>query len=108
MRKTGGYHDTRKSTLTKERGVAVPRQKRYRTGCDKEHRCAAAQQSRERGRVRGHAPGPTQAELFKALLSRLPGDPLPGGAKANWWAKRVQLDLEAKRLVVRENTFRKE
>ena len=42
--------------------------------------------------------------MFKAVRSRLPGDLFPGGAKANWWAKTVQLDLEAKRVVARENT----
>jgi hypothetical protein len=50
------------------------------------------------------APGSTQAEMFKAVLPHLPSDLFPGGAKANWWAKTVQLDLEAKRVVVRENT----
>jgi hypothetical protein len=50
------------------------------------------------------APGLTQAEMFQAVLSRLPNDLFPGGAKANWWAKTVQLDLEAKRVVARENT----
>jgi hypothetical protein len=50
------------------------------------------------------APGLTQAEMFKAVRSRLPGDLFPGGAKANWWAKTVQLDLEARRVVARENT----
>jgi hypothetical protein len=28
----------------------------------------------------------------------------PGGAKAGWWAKAVQLDLEAKGVVKREKT----
>jgi len=50
------------------------------------------------------APGLTQAEMFKAVLSHLSSDLFPGGAKANWWAKTVQLDLEAKRVVARENT----
>lgn len=50
------------------------------------------------------APGLTQGEMFKAILSYLPDDLFPGGAKANWWAKTVQLDLEARRLVTRENT----
>lgn len=50
------------------------------------------------------APGLTQAEMFKAVLRHLPNDLFPGGAKANWWAKTVQLDLEARRLVARENT----
>jgi hypothetical protein len=49
-------------------------------------------------------PGLTQAEMFKAVLPLLPVEHFPGGAKANWWAKTVQLDLEAKGIVVRENT----
>jgi len=48
------------------------------------------------------APGLTQAGMFQAVLPYLPGDLFPGGAKANWWAKTVQ--LEAKRLVAREHT----
>ena len=49
-------------------------------------------------------PGLTQAELFAAVVRHLPGALFPGGAKANWWAKTVQLDLEAKRIVAREDT----
>lgn len=49
-------------------------------------------------------PGLTQAELFAAVIPRLPTDLFPGGAKAGWWAKTVQLDLEAKGLVAREPT----
>lgn len=52
----------------------------------------------------GKAPGLTQAEMFKAVLRHLPRELFPGGAKANWWAKTVQLDLEAKGLVTREPT----
>lgn len=47
-------------------------------------------------------PGLTQAEMFSAVKARLPQDLFPGGAKAEWWAKSVQLDLEAKGLVVRD------
>jgi hypothetical protein len=50
------------------------------------------------------APGLTQAEMFKAVLPHLPEDLFPGGAKAGWWAKTVQLDLEAKGVVKREPT----
>jgi hypothetical protein len=42
------------------------------------------------------APGVTQAEMFQAVREHLSDDLFPGGAKANWWAKTVQLDLEAK------------
>jgi hypothetical protein len=48
--------------------------------------------------------GLTQAEMFTKVIPHLPEDLYPGGAKANWWAKTVQLDLEARGLVVREQT----
>lgn len=48
------------------------------------------------------APGLTQAEMFEAVLPFLPGDLFPGGAKAGWWVKSVQLDQEAKGKLVRE------
>lgn len=47
------------------------------------------------------APGMTQAAMFAAVTNHLPEDLFPGGAKANWWAKTVQLDLEKKGLVGR-------
>lgn len=50
------------------------------------------------------APGLTQAEIRRAVLSHLPADLFPGGAKSAWWAKMVQLDLEAKGVVIREPT----
>lgn len=50
------------------------------------------------------APGMTQAEMREAVLAHLPEDLFPGGAKAGWWAKTVQLDLEAKGSMVREAT----
>lgn len=50
------------------------------------------------------APGLTQAEMGAAVLPHLPKDLFPGGAKAGWWAKSVQLDLEAKGIVTREKT----
>lgn len=46
-------------------------------------------------------PGLTQAEMFAAVQRRLPQALFPGGAKAGWWTKTVQLDLEAKGLVRR-------
>ena len=49
-------------------------------------------------------PGLTQAEMREAVIAHLPEDLYPGGAKAGWWAKTVQLDLEAKGVVVREAT----
>ena len=50
------------------------------------------------------APGLTQAEIRVAVVAHLPQDLFPGGAKAGWWAKSVQLDLEAKGVVIREPT----
>ncbi|MBX3197715.1 MAG: hypothetical protein KF850_15375 [Labilithrix sp.] len=47
------------------------------------------------------APGMTVAEAKKALLPRLPDDLFPGGDKAGWWLKAVQLDLEAKGVLAR-------
>jgi hypothetical protein len=52
----------------------------------------------------GRAPGLTQAEIRARLGAHLPEDLFPGGAKAGWWAKAVQLDLEAKGLVARSKT----
>mgnify|MGYP001202635944 CR=1 FL=1 len=47
------------------------------------------------------APGLTQAEMGSAVLPYLPEALWPGGEKAMWWVKTVQLDLEAKGLVLR-------
>ncbi len=47
------------------------------------------------------ASGLTVAELKQRVLPLLPEDLFPGGAKAGWWLKGVQLDLEAKRLIAR-------
>jgi len=46
-------------------------------------------------------PGLTVAEAKDALLPHLPEDLWPGGAKAGWWLKAVQLDLEAKGVIRR-------
>ena len=46
-------------------------------------------------------PGSTPAEILAGLIPHLPQDLFPGGAKAGWWAKCVQLDLEAKGVIVR-------
>lgn len=43
--------------------------------------------------------GLTQAEMIAGVRKRLRGEL---ATKAGWWTKCVQLDLEAKRLVVRE------
>jgi hypothetical protein len=51
-----------------------------------------------------HAPGLTVAELQQRVLAHLPEDLYPDGAKAGWWTKALQLDLEAKGLVGRTKT----
>lgn len=47
-------------------------------------------------------PGITGAEMSAAVLAHLPESEFPGGAKAGWWLKCVQLDLEAKQIVLRD------
>jgi hypothetical protein len=49
-------------------------------------------------------PGLTQSEVREAVIPNLPDHLFPGGATAGWWAKTVQLDLEAKGVVIREAT----
>lgn len=49
-------------------------------------------------------PGLTQNEVREAVIPHLPDDLFPGGSTAGWWAKTVQLDLEAKGVVIRETT----
>ena len=46
-------------------------------------------------------PGLTPAEAQRALAPHLPADLFPGGAKAGWWMKAAQLDLEAKGVIAR-------
>jgi len=50
------------------------------------------------------APGLTAAEIKARILPLLPDALFPKGAKAGWWMKGVQLDLEAKSVIVREAT----
>ena len=50
------------------------------------------------------SPGLTADELGQAVLAHLPQKLYPNGAKAGWWTKAVQLDLEAKGIIVREKT----
>ncbi len=50
------------------------------------------------------APGLTLAEVRERLIAHLPEELFPEGAKAGWWAKTVQLDLEAKGVVARAKT----
>lgn len=50
------------------------------------------------------SPGLTVAEAKAALLPLLPKTLFPGGEKAGWWLKAVQLDLEAKGIIRRADT----
>ena len=46
-------------------------------------------------------PGLTQIEVQQRVLPLLPAELFPGGRTSGWWAKTVQLDLEAKGVVRR-------
>jgi hypothetical protein len=50
------------------------------------------------------SPGLTADEVRERVIDYLPEDLFPGGAKAGWWTKSVQLDLEAKGIIARERT----
>ena len=50
------------------------------------------------------SPGLTAAEMLTGVLADLPENLFPQGAKAGWWLKGVQLDLEAKQVIAREST----
>jgi hypothetical protein len=50
------------------------------------------------------SPGLDYARMTRAVLPHLPAKVFPGGARASGWLKTVQLDLEAKGLIERENT----
>ncbi|MEM6301975.1 MAG: hypothetical protein AAF680_01325 [Pseudomonadota bacterium] len=47
-------------------------------------------------------PGLTQKEILETVKKELCSDLFPEGKTSGWWAKTVQLDLEAKGLVARE------
>ena len=49
----------------------------------------------------GTPPGPTPAQAKAALLTHLAPTLFPDGAKAGWWLKCVQLDLEHKQVITR-------
>lgn len=49
----------------------------------------------------GGPPGMTPGEIHEAVLPLLPPDLFPGGQKSGWWMKAVQLDQEAKKVLVR-------
>lgn len=48
-------------------------------------------------------PGITQKDILTLIKPLLPNDLFPQGKTSGWWSKTVQLDLEAKGLVKREN-----
>ncbi|MBT1156638.1 hypothetical protein J1C56_13645 [Aminobacter anthyllidis] len=48
------------------------------------------------------SPGLTVAQMQDGVRGHLPEHLYPGGAKAGWWTKAVQLDLEAKGIIARE------
>jgi hypothetical protein len=50
------------------------------------------------------APGLTEGQMRLAVLPKLPEALFPGGERAGWWAKAVQLDLEAKAIIARETS----
>ena len=49
------------------------------------------------------APGLTPAEILARVKPLLPQDIFPGGDKAGWWSKCVQLDLEARGVIRRSD-----
>ena len=50
------------------------------------------------------APGLTGKEIVAQVKPHLPSSTFPGGKTSGWWAKTVQLDLEAKGVLVRTQT----
>lgn len=50
------------------------------------------------------APGLNQTQMREAVKEHLPEGLFPGGQKVGWWAKTVQLDLEAKGVIIREDS----
>ena len=49
-------------------------------------------------------PGLKQSDIHQRVKAHLPQDLFPGGEKSGWWAKAVQLDLEAKSIIKRSDT----
>jgi hypothetical protein len=49
-------------------------------------------------------PGLAFDALAEAVLPHLPEELYPGGAKAGWYTKAVQMDLEARGVIVRAKT----
>jgi hypothetical protein len=54
--------------------------------------------------VTDEGPALTPAEIRRQVEAHLPPALFPAGEKAGWWAKCVQLDLEAKGVIQRDPT----
>ncbi len=50
------------------------------------------------------SPGFTGKKITQAVADILPQSTFPSGKAAGWWAKTVQLDLEAKGVIKRADT----
>ena len=50
------------------------------------------------------SPGMTQTEMWQGLAAYAPKTLFPDSGKIGWWMKTVQLDLEARKVLVREQT----
>ena len=50
------------------------------------------------------SPGMTQTEMWKGLAAYAPKNLFPNRGMIGWWMKTVQLDLEARKVLVREQT----
>ncbi|MGH1542759.1 MAG: DUF6958 family protein [Arenicella sp.] len=50
------------------------------------------------------SPGLTHKDIMEKTLPHLSETLFPKGAKRGWWSKTVQLDLEAKKIITREQT----
>lgn len=46
--------------------------------------------------------GITQVEMMAKVKAHLPESLFPKGAKSEWWTKRVQLDLEARKVLAHD------
>ena len=50
------------------------------------------------------SPGLTVAQIQERVIAHLPEELFLEGAKSGWWSKAVQLDLEAKGVLVRDKS----
>ena len=84
-------HEHDRDRVFHQSGLGVPRQ------CRQIHRHVQAYLAV----LPDAAPGLTPEQIISAVQSHLPQDLFPGGEKAGWWGKAVQLDLEAKGVIRR-------